>query len=322
MATYDKAMLAKAARELGFTRDTFEKMRRLIEVLRFLNGTKELGDSLALKGGTAINLTIFSLPRLSVDIDLDFDGDADKEETVARRERINELLSKFMNAEGYVQKAKSRHTHALDSFVYSYTNAAGNADNIKVEINYLLRRHILPTVRLMPQIGDLPSPFAIHTLNPIEVFAGKVVALAGRAAARDLFDLHSMVRFGLFDDEEISLLRKCAVFYLAVSGDSSAKEITFDKLSDITPRKIRMDLNPMLRNVEFFDLDAALADLSETFTRLSTLDEKESEFLRRFHKGQYRPELLFDDDDILSRIEDHPMVAWRMQRIRREIEAR
>ena len=31
-----------------------------------------LKESLALKGGTAINLTIFDLPRLSVDIDLDY----------------------------------------------------------------------------------------------------------------------------------------------------------------------------------------------------------------------------------------------------------
>lgn len=38
-------------------------------------------EHLLLKGGTAINLTIFNLPRLSVDIDLDFVPNLPREET-------------------------------------------------------------------------------------------------------------------------------------------------------------------------------------------------------------------------------------------------
>jgi predicted nucleotidyltransferase component of viral defense system len=37
--------------------------------LEYLNTNPILKETLALKGGTAINLTIFNLPRLSVDID-------------------------------------------------------------------------------------------------------------------------------------------------------------------------------------------------------------------------------------------------------------
>ncbi|MDR1354919.1 MAG: nucleotidyl transferase AbiEii/AbiGii toxin family protein [Propionibacteriaceae bacterium] len=151
---------------------------------------------LALKGGTAINLTVFNLPRLSVDIDMDFSQNLTREETRIKRERINELLSRYMAAEGYVLKDKSKQTHALDSFVYSYTNAAGNTDNIKVEINYSLRCHTLPTV--------------LATVNVLDAF------------------------------------------------------------------------------------------------------------LERFAKGHYEPEMLFDDEDILARIADHPMVSWRITRIRRE----
>jgi predicted nucleotidyltransferase component of viral defense system len=44
----------------------------LTEILKFFENDTLLGNSLALKGGTAINLTIFDLPRLSVDIDMDF----------------------------------------------------------------------------------------------------------------------------------------------------------------------------------------------------------------------------------------------------------
>lgn len=72
MMQYDRITLGRQAKELGFVRDTFEKVCRLAEVLAFMEGDSLLADSLALKGGTAINLTIFDIPRLSVDIDLDF----------------------------------------------------------------------------------------------------------------------------------------------------------------------------------------------------------------------------------------------------------
>jgi len=72
MPQYDRIELSRKAKELHFVRDTFEKVCRLIDVLKYFEASPLLSDKLALKGGTAINLTIFDLPRLSVDIDLDF----------------------------------------------------------------------------------------------------------------------------------------------------------------------------------------------------------------------------------------------------------
>ena len=62
MPQYNKAMLARTAKKLGFVRDTFEKVVRLEEVLTYLNSEPLLQEHLCLKGGTAINLTIFKLP--------------------------------------------------------------------------------------------------------------------------------------------------------------------------------------------------------------------------------------------------------------------
>ena len=158
MPTYNKLVLGKKARDLGFVRDAYEKMNRLTEILQFVNLDHELSPLLALKGGTAINLTVFNLPRLSVDIDFDFIENLSKEETAAKRERINVLLGRYMAREGYAIKGKSKHTHALDSLVYSYTNAAGNPDNIKIEINYILRSHVLPVIETTTQTdGALPD---------------------------------------------------------------------------------------------------------------------------------------------------------------------
>lgn len=37
----------------------------------------------------------------------------------------------------------SRYSHSLDSMLFQYQNAGGNRDNIKLELNYSLRSHIL-----------------------------------------------------------------------------------------------------------------------------------------------------------------------------------
>ena len=41
------------------------------------------------------------------------------------------------------------------------------------------------------------------------------------------------------------------------------------------------------------------------------LAETETEFLEKFKRGQYMPELLFTDNEIIIRIQDHPMAIWR-----------
>ncbi len=72
MMQLDRFTLGRMAKELGFVRDTLEKVCRLADVLRFMESDELLAKGIALKGGTAINLTMFDLPRLSVDIDLDY----------------------------------------------------------------------------------------------------------------------------------------------------------------------------------------------------------------------------------------------------------
>ena len=147
MMQFDRILLGKQAKELGFVRDTFEKVCRLADVLTFMESDPLLAESLALKGGTAINLTILNLPRLSVDIDLDFSKDVSREPMLVERKQIFLHIKKYMEATGYSLSFKSKRYHALDSFVYEYINAGGMKDNLKIEINYMLRCHVLPVSR-------------------------------------------------------------------------------------------------------------------------------------------------------------------------------
>ena len=101
MMQFDRITLGRQAKELGFVRDTFEKICRLADVLAFMESDSLLAGGLALKGGTAINLTVFDLPRLSVDIDLDFSKNVSRESMLAEREQIKEHIQKYMVASGY-----------------------------------------------------------------------------------------------------------------------------------------------------------------------------------------------------------------------------
>ena len=88
MVQYNKAQLGQAAKELGFVWDTFEKVLRLKEILFFISMDEYLDSHLVLKGGTAINMTIFNLPRLSVDIDMDFIPNLTREEMLDARKKL------------------------------------------------------------------------------------------------------------------------------------------------------------------------------------------------------------------------------------------
>ena len=126
MIAYKKIELEKAAKQAGFVRDTFEKVLRLKEVLKYINSDPYLREHLALKGGTAINMTIFNLPRLSVDIDLDFTPNLSKDDTQMHRKQITEQLCEYMEELGYHRSEASRYSHSLDAFLFLYQNAGGN----------------------------------------------------------------------------------------------------------------------------------------------------------------------------------------------------
>ena len=62
MRHFDRISLGRLAKEFGFVRDTFEKVCRLVDVLGFIEQDLLLSKCLALKGGTAINLTTLICP--------------------------------------------------------------------------------------------------------------------------------------------------------------------------------------------------------------------------------------------------------------------
>ena len=310
---YNKGQLGQMAKRYGFVRDTFEKVLRLKEILIYLNTDEYLHEHLALKGGTAINMTIFNLPRLSVDLDLDFTPNLPLEDMEKARGKITKMVENYMTEEGYFLSGSSRYSHSLDSMLFQYQNAGGNRNNIKLELNYSLRSHIFAPVERKVVTDIFEEDVIVRTLEPIEIFAAKANALMSRAAARDLYDFNNMIYFGLFDGLEYELLRKCIIFYASITADKINKTFNTSAIDGLEFSKIKRDLFPVLRKKDNFNLDERKKEAKKFIKELMVLTPEEKEYLELFETGEYRLELLFEDDEIIQNIGEHPMAIWKMK---------
>ena len=45
--------------------------------------------------------------------------------------------------------------------------------------------------------------------------------------------------------------------------------------------------------------------------KLLVLTDKEQKYLDSFEQKKYKPELLFDDKEIVERVRNHPMALWK-----------
>ena len=311
MLNLTKAELSEKAIELNFTRDTLEKALRLAEILTYLNTNPIMKDVLPLKGGTAINFTIFKLPRLSVDIDLDFHSTQTREEMLQSRTQITIDIETHMKTQEYTREISRKPSHSLEPLVFSYRNLGGSKDNIKIEINYSLRSHIFPLCIRSINSELFDTSIRVLCLDPIEIFASKINALFNRAAARDLYDIHNMISFDILSESDYELLRKATIFYTAISQESIPNKYDFSKIEQISSRKIKTELQPVIYKNESISLESMKAKVVAFLSQLLTLSAEEDTFLTEFSNNNFLPELLFEDEELLARIRNHPMALWK-----------
>jgi predicted nucleotidyltransferase component of viral defense system len=314
MYNYSKSFLEKTATESGFIRDNLEKVFRLCDILQFLNTYSVTKEYLSLKGGTAINLTVFDMPRLSVDIDLDFSKACNRDEMLNIRTVINDELLNYMFAQGYALSPNTKNPHSLDSWVFYFQNAGGNKDNIKIEINYSMRNHILPIVKKRVNVNFLQVTDEWSTVSTLELFGGKIKALIERTAPRDLYDVYNMINYNIIHPEEQCLLRKIVVFYLVIgSKDKLTLPIYLENINLLKYNQIKANLVPVLKKNNPFDFEIAKKTVHEYLSKLLIFTEKEKLFVEKFNQGIYQPDLLFDNKEIIDRIKEHPMAIWKTQ---------
>ena len=314
MNSFDKQQLDASAREYGFIRDNFEKVLRLVRILMDFGKNPLLKQYLVLKGGTAINLLIFDMPRLSVDIDFDFAENLPKEAMLEKRIAINDEIQRYMFSQGYTFNPASKNPMSLDSWAFDYINAGGNKDNIKIEINYSMRCHIYAPVMKACKAEFTPK-IRVKCLDPVELFGCKIKALLERNAARDLYDVYQMILKKAVVPSRYDDLRKVILFYLAVGGSTPPKTtFSYDAIKSINYPKIRAQLKPVLRKGDNFDFEKAKSVVIEFLEHLMDLSASEKTFIEKFNAKGFAPGFLFEDEDVVARLLDHPMALWKISR--------
>lgn len=185
--------LQRAATETGFQVESYEKVHILVRLLEGVRGHPFLGSRMALKGGTALNLFVLDLPRLSVDIDLNYVGASDRETMLAERPRIEQGLQQVAGRMGLTVRRVPTE-HAGGKWRLTYTGASGRPGTIELDVNFMLRTPLWPPAARdsHPIGGDKAERIVL--LDDHELAAGKLAALVARSASRDLFDARVLLR--------------------------------------------------------------------------------------------------------------------------------
>ncbi|MDI6804213.1 MAG: nucleotidyl transferase AbiEii/AbiGii toxin family protein [Bacteroidota bacterium] len=97
---FSKEYLTKLSDKSGFRHDSLQKQMMLLDLLREINRHPLLSKQFVLKGGTAINLFWFQLPRLSVDIDLNYIGNPDRETMLKDRPKLEQEMKRLIQSRG------------------------------------------------------------------------------------------------------------------------------------------------------------------------------------------------------------------------------
>lgn len=92
------------AASTGFRAEMIEKVLHLLNLLGQLSRHPMLKGKWVLKGGTALNLFVFDLPRLSVDIDLNYVGALEREAMLADRPKVEQAAQAVFSREGFTTK--------------------------------------------------------------------------------------------------------------------------------------------------------------------------------------------------------------------------
>ncbi len=304
---YSKKQIEQYSDKTGFVKHYIEKVVRLLDVLRFVFSECSFKDKLILKGGTAINLVHTNLKRLSVDIDLDYFGSIDRETAINDRRLLEEELDKYMIMEKYEISTDSRSSFALFSRIYKFKNAFNNFDAIKVDINFMNRVHLYHPVVSTANYFD--KTVILRTPAIEELFGMKINALIDRSKPRDLYDSAFLIsNMKLFDKD---MLRKAVVFYLSLNNIFKLNDASFNKIKELTNRSIKKELLPVLKKSERFNLNESQNNVINFLNELLILTNNEKQYLVEFSKGNYAPNLLFEDS-IALKVEKHPMAMWRI----------
>ncbi len=185
-------------------------------------------DCFALKGGTAINLFIRDMPRLSVDIDLTFLPVAPWQESLAAiEEALPRIKHRIENsvADSRVAESRAQGDGSLMRLIVQQGRT-----QVKIEVTPVLRGSVFaPELRIVSPSVEEQFGFAeMQVVSFADLYAGKIMAALDRQHPRDLFDVRDLLANEGIDNG----LRRAFIVYL-VSHDRPISEVLNARRKDI-----------------------------------------------------------------------------------------
>lgn len=258
-------------------------------------------DCFALKGGTAINLFVRDLPRLSVDIDLIYLPIHSRPEAIAG---INTAM-KLIEARIFANVPGSRVAQTVKKGAITRLVVSADGTQVKIEISPVLRGVVNePTLMAVTETVEDIFGFAETTVVSFEdLYAGKLVAALDRQHPRDLFDIRDLLAIeGLSDG-----LREAFIVYL-LSHNRPMFEVLSGRCKDLT-EEYRDGFEGMTEKAVTVDeLVAAQASMIEQL--ISRMPDRHRKFLINFEKGM-------PDWGRLNvpHAKDLPAILWRQKNL-------
>lgn len=258
----------------------------------------------ALKGGTAINLFVRDLPRVSVDIDLTYLP------LRPRDESIEDISSALLQIKADIERAVQGSQVSVRYVQGSVAKLSVSADGveIKVEPNLVLRGCVgNPVVReLSPSAQSRFSAGArITTLADADLYGGKLCAAVDRQHPRDLFDVHLLMK-----EEGITpAIRRAFVVYLA-SHTRPMHELLAPHFVDISEAFERQFTGMTMEPITLDELVDTRRQLTSLLA--SSLDDAEQTFLLSMKSGD-------PDWNVLeiAGLEKMPALQWKLLNTRK-----
>jgi len=271
----------------------------LIRAMTFIAPEKEF----ALKGGTAINLFVRDLPRLSVDIDLTYVPVADRATSLkaidAGMKRIADAITKNMRGT-QVSASQLKSENCTTKLVLRADDA-----QIKIEVTPVLRGCVYePAVkRVSAKVEEVFGFAEMPVVHFSDLYAGKIVAALDRQHPRDLFDIRDLLANEGIDDT----LRKAFIVYL-LSHDRQMAEILAPRRLDISTEYSRGFEGMVDQPVSLDDLLKAREDLINDI--VGKMPEEHKKFLVSVKKGD--PDWTLLD---LPSAKELPAVRWKLENL-------
>ena len=259
----------------------------------------------ALKGGSAINLFVRDMPRLSVDLDLTYLPVADR---AASLTEIDAAMRRIARTIGHgIPGARVSPSRLKGENCVTKLLLQADGVQIKVEVTPVLRGCVYePSTRSVSDRVEDQFGFAeIQVVSFPDLYAGKIVAALDRQHPRDLFDVRDLLANEGINDE----LRKAFIVYL-LSHNRPMAEVLAPMRLDISAEFARGFAGMTETPVMLDELLQAREDVIANIIGNMPADHRR--FLISIKRGE--PDWALLD---LPGAEALPAVRWRLENLAR-----